>query len=161
MADESTAQEGRVFLVVVDETEELAAALRFACLRARRTGGRVAMVRVLEPAEFQHWMAIGDLMREEQREEAEQLLHKWSGLVNSLTGQTPVLYVKEGDPSEEVAKVIDEEKSISVLVLGAGTGPEGPGPLVTHFVTKMAGRLRVPITVVPGSLTEEQIESIT
>lgn len=160
MSEQSNGDSGRVFLVVIDETEELAAALRFACRRARNTGGRVALFFALEPAEFQHWMAVGDLMREEQREEAEQLMHKWSGLVNQLTGQMPVLYVREGDAKQELAKVIEEETSISVLVLGAGTGAEGPGPLVTYFVTKMAGGLRIPITVVPGSLTEEQIDAI-
>ncbi|MFQ5954109.1 MAG: universal stress protein [Kiloniellales bacterium] len=160
MSDQPKTDSGRVFLVVIDETEELGAALRFACLRARRTGGRVALLFVMQPAEFQHWMAVGDLMREEQRETAEQLLHKWSGVVNQLTGQMPVVYVREGDPKQELAAVIDEETSISVLVLGAGTGAEGPGPLVTHFVNKMAGGLRIPITVVPGSLTDEQIDAI-
>ncbi len=161
MSDPPKVDSGRVFLVVVDDSEELAAAMRFASLRARNTGGRVALFIVMEPAEFQHWMAVGDLMREEQREEAEQLLHKWSGLVNQLTGQMPVVYVREGDAKQELTAVIDEETSISVLVLGAGTGAEGPGPLVTYFVNTMAGRLRVPITVVPGSLTDEQIDAIT
>jgi nucleotide-binding universal stress UspA family protein len=161
MSEQPSAESGRVFLVVVDRSEELGPALRFACLRARRTGGRVALMCVTQPAEFQHWMAVGDLMREEQREEAEQLLHKWSGVVNDLTGQMPVVYLREGDASSELAKLIDEETSVSVLVLGAGTGPEGPGPLVTYFVNKMAGKLRIPITVVPGSLSEEQIDAIT
>ncbi len=161
MSEQTDTDSGRVFLVVIDETEELSAALRFACLRARNTGGRVALFFVLQPAEFQHWMAVGDLMREEQREEAEQLMHKWSGLVNQLTGQMPVVYVREGDPKQELETVIDEETSVSVLVLGAGIGTEGPGPLVTYFVNKMAGRLRIPITVVPGSLTDEQIDAIT
>ncbi len=160
MSEQTNTDSGRVFLVVIDETEELSAALRFACLRARNTGGRVALFFALQPAEFQHWMAVGDLMREEQREEAEQLMHKWSGLVNQLTGQMPVVFVREGDPKQELETVIDEETSVSVLVLGAGTGTEGPGPLVTYFVNKMAGRLRIPITVVPGSLTDEQIDAI-
>ncbi len=161
MSDQPKTAGDRVFLVVIDETEELGAALRFACLRARRTGGRVALLFVMQPAEFQHWMAVGDLMREEQREAAEQLLHKWSGVVNELTGQMPVVYVREGDPKQELAEVIEAETSISVLVLGAGSGAEGPGPLVSHFVNMMAGGLRIPITVVPGSLTDEQIDAIT
>ena len=161
MQEARKADAGRTFLVVVDATEELHAALRFACLRAQKTGGRVALLSVVEPAEFQHWMAVGDLMREEQREEAELLLHKWSGFVMDQIGTMPVVFVREGETSEELAKLIEEETGISVLVLGAGTGKEGPGPLVTYFVNKMAGRLRIPITVVPGSLTDEQIEAIS
>ena len=81
----------RVFLVVVDETEEMKVALRFACQRARRTGGRVALLYVIEPAEFQHWMAVEDLMREEARSEGEQLLQRLAAQVNELVGTIPVL----------------------------------------------------------------------
>ena len=151
----------RVFLVVVDETEEMKVALRFACLRARRTGGRVALLYVIEPAEFQHWMAVGDLMREEARSEGEQLLQRLAAQVNELVGTIPVLYVREGKVRDELFKLLDEEPRISVLVLGANTGSRGPGPLVSALTGKMIGKLRVPITVVPGNLSDEEIDSVS
>ena len=151
----------RVFLVVVDETEEMKVALRFACLRARRTGGRVALLYVIEPAEFQHWMAVGDLMREEARSEGEQLLQRLAAQVNELVGTIPVLYVREGKVREELFKLLDEEPRISVLVLGANTGTRGPGPLVSALTGKMIGKLRVPITVVPGNLGDEEIDQVS
>ncbi len=151
----------RVFLVVVDETEEMKVALRFACLRARRTGGRVALLYVIEPAEFQHWMAVGDLMREEARSEGEQLLQRLAAQVNELVGTIPVLYVREGKVRDELFKLLDEEPRISVLVLGANTGSRGPGPLVSALTGKMIGKLRVPITVVPGNLRDEEIDHVS
>ncbi len=151
----------RVFLVVVDETEEMKVALRFACLRARRTGGRVALLYVIEPAEFQHWMAIGDLMREEARSEGEQLLQRLAAQVNELVGTIPVLYVREGKVRDELFKLLDEEPRISVLVLGANTGSRGPGPLVSALTGKMIGKIRVPITVVPGNLGDEEIDNVS
>ena len=151
----------RVFLVVVDETEEMKVALRFACLRARRTGGRVALLYVIEPAEFQHWMAVGDLMREEARSEGEQLLQRLAAQVNELVGTIPVLYVREGKVRDELFKLLDEEPRISVLVLGANTGSRGPGPLVSALTGKMIGKLRVPITVVPGNLGDEEIDKVS
>ncbi len=151
----------RVFLVVVDETEEMKVALRFACLRARRTGGRVALLYVIEPAEFQHWMAVGDLMREEARSEGEQLLQRLAAQVNELVGTIPVLYVREGKVREELFKLLDEEPRISILVLGANTGTRGPGPLVSALTGKMIGKLRVPITVVPGNLGDEEIDQVS
>src|SRR5262245_56791697 len=63
---------GRVFLVIVDESPELKVALRYACVRAKKTGGRVALLYVIEPADFQEWVGVGELMREEARQEAEQ-----------------------------------------------------------------------------------------
>lgn len=151
----------RVFLVVVDDTEEMRAALRYACGRARHTGGRVALLRVVEPAEFQHFATIGNLMRAEARQEAETLLQRMAAEVNEVSGQLPVLYVREGNPRDELIKLINEEPQVSILVLAADTGPGGPGPLVTAMTGKFVGRLRVPITIVPGHLTNEQIQAIT
>ncbi len=151
----------RIFLVVVDETEEMRVALRFACRRARNTGGRVALLYVIEPADFQHWQAVGDLMREEARSEGEQLLQKLAAQVNELVGNIPVLFVREGKVRDELFKVLDEEPGISILVLGANTGTRGPGPLVTALTGKMVGKLHVPMTIVPGNLDDEAVDSIS
>ncbi|MBI3445183.1 MAG: universal stress protein [Magnetospirillum sp.] len=151
----------RVFLVVVDDSPEMQAALRFACRRARSSDGQVALLRVIEPAEYQHFASIGNLMRAEAREAAEQLLNRLAGDVNQMSGHLPVLYVREGNPRDELIALIAEEPSISVLVLAADTGPGGPGPLVTALTGKYIGKLRVPLTLVPGSLTQAQIDSIT
>jgi nucleotide-binding universal stress UspA family protein len=150
----------RVFLVVVDDTEEMAVALRFACRRARHTGGRVALLYVLEPNDFQHWMAVGDLMRQESRTEAEKLLQRHAGRVQEWAGTMPILYLREGTRHESLMQLIDEEPSISILVLGASTAPGGPGPLVTALTGKLMGKLRIPITVVPGNLADDDIDSI-
>src|SRR3546814_8001958 len=119
---------GRVFLVVVDDTTEWRAALRFACRRASHTGGRVALLHVVEPSDVQHWMTVEEVMREERRQEAEQLLQRIAKEVNQLAGNVPVLYVREGLLREELLKLIDEKPMLSILELGAHTGSEGPGP---------------------------------
>jgi hypothetical protein len=79
--------------------------------------------------------------------------------VKDIAGSTPVLHLRSGRPSEELQALIAEEPSISVLVLGAGTGQEGPGPLITALVSS-SGKLRVPVTIVPGGLSEEQIAAL-
>lgn len=158
----STATEPRVFLVVVDETEEMRVALRFAALRARSTGGKVAMLYVVEPSEFQHWMSVGDLMREEARTEAEQVLQRLAAEVSDLCGSLPVLFVREGDRRDELLALLDEEPNISILVLGASTRKRGgPGPLVSAMTGKFLGRLHIPVTVVPDSMTVEEIDAVT
>jgi nucleotide-binding universal stress UspA family protein len=154
-------RENRVFLVVVDETEEMRVALRFAALRARATGGKVAMLYVLEPSEFQHWMAVGNLMREEARTEAEQVLQRLAAEVSDLAGSLPVLYVREGDRRDQLLALLDEEPNISILVLGASTGKRGPGPLVSALTSKFLGRLHIPVTIVPDSMTVEEIDAVT
>lgn len=158
---ERRTEEDRVFLVVVDQSEELRVALHFAARRAMRTGGRVALLSIQEPAEFQHWMAVGDLMREEAREEAEGLMQRISAEVKEWCGTFPVVHMREGDLREELEKLLDEEPSISILVLAASTESGAPGPLISDLVGKGSGTLRVPVTIVPGSLTDEEIIAIT
>lgn len=158
---EERSAESRIFLVVVDSTEEMRLALRFACRRAEHTGGRIALLYVTQPADFQHWAAVAEKMREEQREEAERVLNGLAADVNELIGLMPILYVREGNPSDEIVRLIEEEPHISILVLGAGTDKKGPGPLVTSLAGKMSGQFPIPITLVPGNLTVEQIDALT
>lgn len=150
----------RVFLVVVDDSEELSVALRYAARRAQHTGGRVALLYVIEPSDLQQWMAVETLMREERREEAEAVLQRLATEVAELSGSMPVIYIREGRRRDELLALIDEEPGISILVLAASAGSEGPGPLITALTGKSITKLHVPVTVVPGSLTKEQIDAI-
>lgn len=154
----ASAPRERIFLVV-DETEEMRVALRYAALRAFHTGGKVTLLAVTEPAGMQQFAAIEERMEEERREEAEKLLAKLSIEVQEIGGSTPVLHLRAGRPSDELLALIEEEPSISVLVLAAGTGQEGPGPLVTALVSR-TGKLRIPVTIVPGGLDEAQIAAL-
>jgi hypothetical protein len=149
----------RIFLVVVDETDEMRVALHYAALRAFHTGGKVALLAVIEPPGMQQFAAIEERMEEERREEAEQLMNKLSAEVKDTAGSMPILYMRTGRCSDELLALIDEEPSISVLVLAAGISQDGPGPLITALITR-TNKLRVPITIVPGGLSEAQLAAL-
>ena len=151
----------RVFLVVVDESQEQHQAVRFACKRARSTGGRVALFKCLSPAEFQHFAGVAEIMRSEARENAEKELRSMSESVIELSGQMPSLYVREGDSQEALLSLINEEESISILVLAVAIGNSGPGPLVSYLTTRGASNCRIPITLVPGNMSDEDIDALT
>lgn len=150
----------RFFLVVVDESEELHQALYFACGRAKATGGRIAMVYVIPPAEFAHWAGVGELMREEAREKAEESIAREAKIVEELTGKAPLVFIKEGKPVDEIISLITEEPNIRLLVLGADTKSDTAGPLVSFLTGKGASTCPVPITIVPGNLTDQQIDHL-
>ena len=150
----------RVFLVVIDDSEELHQALYYACRRAASLDGHIALMYCIPPAEFQHWAGVGELMRAEAREAAEEKMSIHAEYVQQLTNSTPILYVREGDIRDELLRLISEEKDISLLVLGADTNSETAGPLITFMVARGASDCRVPITVVPGNLTDEQIDAL-
>lgn len=151
-------EQERVFLVVVDKSEEHKVALRYAALRAKKTGGRVALLYVIEPGDFQAFGAVEDLMREEKRQEAEAVLHTHSAEIQRLCGKTPVFHIREGNLRDELLKLLDEDRSISILVLAAAPGGKNPGPLISALAGKMWKRLHIPMTIVPGSLTAEEID---
>jgi nucleotide-binding universal stress UspA family protein len=151
----------RILLCVVDSSPELRVAIRFAARRALKSQGRVALLYVIEPADFQHWAAVAETMQAERREEAERVLHDLAAQVNDLAGSMPILYVREGQPRAVIEQVIHEEPRISVLVLGASAEKKGPGPLVSQLAGKLSGKFPIPITVVPGNLTDDQIDTLT
>jgi len=155
------AEAERIFLVVVDETEEMQKALHFACRRALHTGGRVALLYVIEPPEFQHWLGVERVMQDEARQQAEQTLQTLAAKVQAMTTKVPVLYVREGPRRDELLALIKEEPSISLLVLATATGREGPGPLVTYLVSQLGGQTDIPVTLVPGRLSEAEIDAVT
>ena len=151
----------RFFLVIIDDSEELHQALHFACVRARATEARIALVYVIAPAEFAHWAGVGELMREEAREEAEEKMRVHSEYVQQLTGQPAQLFIREGDVAEQVIQLIDEQTDIRLLVLGADTNSDSAGPIVNYMTGRGASRCRVPITIVPGNLTDAQIDQLS
>ena len=151
----------RVFLVIVDDSEELHQALYYAARRAARLDGRIALMYCIPPAEFQHWAGVGELMRDEARTEAENLLKVNSDYINELTGKMPEVYLREGDPKVELINLIDEENSFSMLILGGNTKGESSGPLINYLTTKGAAVCRIPITIVPGNLSDEDIDLLT
>lgn len=147
------------FLVVVDETPEFQTALRFASLRAAKVGGGVAMLYVIPPADFQHWAAVELLIREEAQQAAEAHLHSLADKVLDFSGIMPEIVIGEGAPPDLVINHITRDPDIHVLVLGASTSG-GPGPLVSAFGGPLLQKLRVPLVIVPGNLTDEQIDRL-
>lgn len=148
----------RTLLCVVDESDELPVALTFAALRSRRTGSHVGLLYVIDtPADFQHWSAVGELMREEAREHAETVILQAAAQVQRLSGRVPSLAIREGDRVDETIQACEEDPSVAFLILASDTGPKGPGPLISSLTGKSVGRLPVPVVILPGSLSEEEI----
>ncbi|MCP4822330.1 MAG: universal stress protein [Shimia sp.] len=150
----------RKFLVVLDDSRECLNAMRFAAMRAANTGGGVKVLSIIPPEEFNHWIGVSGLMREEARERIEVHFEVFAKWMRDRQGVDPELKIREGEAAKEILSEISEDKEIGVLVLGANNDRKGPGPLVTQM-SRSSGSLPVPMTVVPGDLTKEQLEAIT
>ena len=148
----------RKFLVVVDKTPECQVALRFAARRAQHTGGRVTLLCVAEPGDFQQWKGVEEIMREEAREEAEKRAYAAATVVNELTGIISEVVIEHGRPAEVLIDLIKQDRDISILILAAATAKDGPGPLVSMLAGP--GAYAIPVTIVPGGLSGEAIDAL-
>ena len=150
----------RKFLVVLDDSRECLNAMRFAAMRAAHTGGGVAILSIIPPEEFNHWIGVGEVMREEARERIHAHFEVFAKWMRDKQGIDPDLVLREGEAVQEILAQITEDPEIGVLVLGAGNDSKGPGPLVSQL-TRASGTLPIPITIVPGDLSKEKLEAIT
>lgn len=150
----------RKFLVVLDDTRECLNAMRYAAMRAAHTGGGVTILSVIPPEEYQHWIGVAEIMRQEARDRIEAHFEVFAKWMRDRQGVDPELVIREGEPANEILDVIRQDPEIGVLVLGAGTDKSGPGPLVTQM-SRNSGSLPCPITIVPGDMSKERLEAIT
>jgi len=150
----------RKFLVVLDDSRECLNAMRFAAMRAAHTGGGVAILSIIPPEEFNHWIGVGEVMREEARERIHAHFEVFAKWMRDRQGVDPDLVLREGEAVTEILAQITEDPEIGVLVLGAGDDKKGPGPLVSQM-TRSSGSLPIPITIVPGDLSKDKLEAIT
>ena len=150
----------RKFLVVIDDTPECLIALSYAARRAQHTNGAVVLLYVIEPEAPQSFLGVEDIMRAEAREQAQTTLAKFAVRVRDLVNLDPEMVIREGKRPDEVRNLIESDEDIAILVLAAGDTSEGPGPLVTAIAARGAGTFPVPITIVPGTLTEEHLDAI-
>lgn len=150
----------RKFLVVVDDTPECLRALSYAARRAARTGGAVVLLFVIEPEAPQSFLGVENIMRAEALEKAQATLAKVAARARDIANLDPEMVIREGKRAEEIRKLIESDEDIAILVLAAGESSEGPGPLVTAIAARSSGTFPVPITIVPATLTEEQLEAL-
>lgn len=151
----------RKSLIILDDTPEMLNAMRFAAIRAAKTGGGVVMLAIISPDEFQHFMGVAEVMRAEAHEKVEAHFQIFKDRMEKREGITPTLAIREGDRVEAVIDYVRSDPEVGVIVLGAAADKSGPGPLVAALTGRRLNDVRVPITVVPGSMSKEDIVAAT
>jgi nucleotide-binding universal stress UspA family protein len=148
-------------LVIVDDTAEWDRAVYYASRWAMRVGGGVVMLRIIETEEQnQQWLGVADIMRAEAQDDANAALDRAAGRANGIAAITPERVIREGEPTEQILDVIDKDVDITMLVLAANPGPEGPGPIITTMAG-VVGSFPIPVTIVPGDLSDADIDALS
>ncbi len=149
----------RKFLAVIDDTPECAKAVYYAGRRAKNSNGALVLLYVIEDSDFNQWIGVQEIMREEARDEAESVLAKAAQEVRERIGIEPELVIREGKATDEILGLIESDQDIAILVLAAGSGKEGPGPLVTS-ISMRGAVFPIPVTVLPDQLSYDEIDAL-
>ena len=118
------------------------------------------MLSVVTPPDNFEWIGVGEAMREEAEDEARERLEKAGADARSDAGVDPQTAIRVGEKAEEIVAQIEEDEDVSFLVLAAGSGKEGPGPLVTAIAGKAASTFPIPVVIVPAGLSGEEIDAL-
>lgn len=148
----------RVYLVIMDETDEARKALRFASRRAAVTGGSVHILALVQKQSFNAFGGVQATIEEEARDRAEVMASSAAGNLFSESGKMPTISVRTGEGQAVIKEYLGEHPEVAALVLGAAA--EGaPGPLIAHF-SQHSGNLACPLYVVPGSFSNDDIDRL-
>ena len=153
----------RYILVIADDSPEMEIALEYACARSKKTSRKVMIASFIQPLDVLTTQGVTEIMQNEAREEAEKNIKFASDVVKKSTGDLPVINIREGEIIQELKNLINEEKNISVLVLGANVDEKekNPGPIINSLVSKELSNFRIPIMIVPGNFSNEHISLIS
>lgn len=150
----------RTYLVVIDDSDEARTALHFAARRAAKTKGAVEVLAVVEPQDFVQWGGVQAAIEEEQRLRIEASIAASVGDIMNAAGIEPNIIVRPGEPIEALRGYIGTREDIAALVLGAAASGN-PGPLVSNVTGTDAGKLPCPVMIIPGGLSNEEIERLS
>jgi nucleotide-binding universal stress UspA family protein len=148
------------FLVCVAENDASPMALRMACKRAKRRGDRVDILTVVQPMDFQPLFGMGDRMSDDKREQSEKLLQQLAGIAHEECGITPTLHLREGKLGEQIIAAVMEDSDVTMLVIGLMPGSSTGTKLVGWLSERIGDELLVPMMLVPGNLTDQQLDTL-
>lgn len=145
------------YLVIADDSAEFPVALAYAAHRAKATRSALVILRIVDTeTDNAHWVSVGEEMRAEALEAAEAMAERLAAETWASTGVQPDIIIREGPVKTELRRFIDEDTDVRILVLAAGTGRDGPGPLVSSIAKgQTLGNRSIPVLVVPGGLSPD------
>ena len=138
------------YLVVVDSSKEMPVALHYAARRAREAGGRVALLKIVEPDTIETWGGVERAVMDEAFTDARKAMAVYEKEVEAITGEKPQTFYRKGERRKALLDVIENEPFLSALVLAADTSAGADNPLI-RFLTGEKGlrKLKLPLVIVP------------
>lgn len=155
--EETKKKRRATYLVCVNDAEYSHVALQFAVKMAQKRAGKLMVLHVTEAAAFQGFGIVADKMRAEQKKEAKKLLRD---MTKELDVETQLLH-REGVIEEEIVATVEENHDVDMLIVGAAAETSTRSKTLQPLVAQLGNKIMVPMLIVPGNLTEDQMDLLT
>ncbi|MEQ1789941.1 MAG: universal stress protein [Rickettsiales bacterium] len=154
-------ESNRKYLVCVDGRNECRVALRLACMKVIARTGQIILLHIVPPVDFQTLGSIADRMRVERLREGEALLANLGAEAQESFGINPTLLLLEGSAGDKIIETVTNDPNIIILVLGITQQQNsGLGKLSAWLAGQLNNTLLVPMLMVPGNLTDQQLSTL-
>ena len=141
------------FLVCVDESKEFHAALEYACENAQKQKINLILLYIIETANFRHWKGVENIMREEQKNEAKEVLEKYITYIKDNYKLHVKSYIKTGEKLDVLIKTLNGKRpKVKNLVLGLAMDKIENNKVISSLTGILRKKLTLPIIIVPGKI---------
>ena len=146
-----------IFLAVFDGTDECKSAVRYAARRAQLNNANLLIVATVDTAEFTYWLSVNSKMIDNIEKESKEMLKFLSKEIQSYSNVECSYIIEHGSKLDVVKRLIDEDETISLLVLASNKKDKNPGVLVE---TISGDGYSIPVVVLPGNLNDDSIDKL-
>ncbi|MBT4695460.1 MAG: universal stress protein [Alphaproteobacteria bacterium] len=147
-----------IFLAVFDGTDECKSAVRYAARRAQLNNANLLIVATVDTAEFTYWLSVNSKMIDNIEKESKEMLKVLSKEIQSYSNVECSYIIEHGSKLDVVKRLIDEDETISLLVLASNKKDKNPGVLVE---TISGDGYSIPVVVLPGNLNDDTIDKLS
>ena len=149
-------------LLCIEDSQHSRIALKFAACKAKNLGFTLEMIHVINPSEYNTNTLFGggEKIRDERRVEVEKIMKVFAAEVQKLYTFTPSYIIKEGVLGEEIVKAISSDGNFSMLILGKAAQELKSKDIISQLTSELALKIMIPMIIVPGNLTDQQIEEL-
>ena len=147
-----------IFLAVFDGTDECKSAVRYAARRAQLNNANLLIVATVDTAEFTYWLSVNSKMIDNIEKESKEMLEVLSKDIQSYSNVECSYIIEHGSKLDVVKRLIDEDETISLLVLASNKKDKNPGVLVE---TISGDGYSIPVVVLPGNLNDDSIDKLS
>ena len=140
-------------LICVDDSSEFSEAMNYACKHAQKNKSGLILLYVIEEENFRHWKGVESIMREEQKDQAKEILNKYLSDIKKSYSFNVKTIIKRGEKLDIILKTLNNKRlKIKNLILGLAIDNPENNKIISSLTGNLRKRLSLPITIVPGNI---------